>query len=130
MTTSIDSQKETVPSSNPIGIHDLTDSRIAVLAAVAIAVALCLRYLARMPQGTADIPLYLALGLGGAPLLWRLGLRLLHREFGSDLLAGLSIVTAALTGQYLAGTIIVLMLAGGTALETYATDRAHSALNA
>ncbi len=52
------------------------------------------------------------------------------REFGSDLLAGLSIVTSAVIGEYLAGSIVVLMLSGGTALEQYATRRASAVLGA
>jgi heavy metal translocating P-type ATPase len=50
--------------------------------------------------------------------------------FGSDLLAGVSIVAAVISGQYLVGAIIVLMLSGGGALESYATDRANSVLAA
>ena len=63
-------------------------------------------------------------------MLWGLAQRLWRREFGADLLAGLSIVTAVFTGQYLVATIIVLMLSGGTALESYATERAKSVLSA
>jgi P-type E1-E2 ATPase len=54
----------------------------------------------------------------------------LRREFGSDLLAGISIVTSVLLGEYLAGSIVVLMLAGGEALETYALKSASSVLRA
>jgi heavy metal translocating P-type ATPase len=49
---------------------------------------------------------------------------------GADLLAGVSILTAVLMGEYLVGAIVVLMLSGGTALEQYATRRASSVLNA
>jgi P-type E1-E2 ATPase len=42
----------------------------------------------------------------------------------------MSIVTSALLGEYLAGSIVVLMLSGGTALEEYATRRASSVLGA
>ncbi|MGH9647097.1 MAG: heavy metal translocating P-type ATPase, partial [Bryobacteraceae bacterium] len=85
-----------------------------------------LRYLLHPRADVSGIPLYVAVAAGGVPLLWRLGQRLIHLEFGSDLLAGLSIVAAAITGQYLVGTIIVLMLSGGSALEAYATERANS----
>ncbi|HXE65192.1 MAG TPA: heavy metal translocating P-type ATPase [Bryobacteraceae bacterium] len=51
-------------------------------------------------------------------------------EFGSDLLAGLSIIASISTGQFLVGSIIVLMLSGGTALEAYASRQANSALAA
>jgi hypothetical protein len=37
----------------------------------------------------------------------------LPAEFGSDHLAGMSIVTSAILGQYLAGAIVILMLSGG-----------------
>ncbi len=56
--------------------------------------------------------------------------KLWAREFGSDLLAGISILSSVLLGQYLVGTIIVLMLSGGEALEQYATGRASSVLDA
>lgn len=100
-----------------------------LLSATSVGVHLCLRYLFDLP-GFSNIALYPAIALGGVPLLWGLARRLWHREFGSDLLAGLSIVTAVLTGQYLVATIIVLMLSGGRTLETYAADRAKSVLSA
>jgi cation transport ATPase len=56
--------------------------------------------------------------------------KLLKREFGSDLLGGISIVTSLLLGEFLAGSIIVLMLAGGEALENYALRSASSVLAA
>jgi P-type E1-E2 ATPase len=45
-------------------------------------------------------------------------------------LAGVSIFSAILLGEYLVGSIIVLMLSGGAALEQYATRRASSVLDA
>ena len=100
-----------------------------MLSAASVAAHLCLRYLLDLP-GYASIPLYPAIALGGVPLLWGLTRRLWHKEFGSDLLAGLSIVTAVVTGQYLVATIIVLMLSGGRTVEAYAADRAKSVLAA
>ena len=70
------------------------------------------------------------LALGGLPLLYDLLRKLLKREFGSDLLGGISIVTSVLLGEYLAGSIIVLMLSGGEALESYALRSASSVLAA
>ena len=43
-----------------------------------------------------QLPLIAALVFGGVPLVLDLLTRLLHREFGSDLLAGMSIVTSVL----------------------------------
>jgi heavy metal translocating P-type ATPase len=94
---------------------------IAVLAIVAIVVHLTL-----WPVR----PLQVALALGGLPLIVGLGRELLRRNFSSDLLAGISIVTSVLLGEYLAGTLVVLMLSGGQALEAYAVGRASSALSA
>ena len=111
-------------------ITQLSQTWIALLSAAAILVHLCLRYLIHARADISEIPLYVAVAAGGLPLLWRLGQRLIHLEFGSDLLAGLSIVAAAITGQYLVGAIIVLMLSGGGALESYATARANSVLAA
>src|SRR5208282_3560532 len=108
---------------------------IAVLAVGAIAAHLLLRF-ALNSNGSflglplADWPLIAALVLGGVPLVLELLGKLLQGEFGSDLLAGISIVTAVVLGEYLAGTLVVLMLSGGQALEGYAVRRASSVLEA
>lgn len=103
------------------------ERQVALLAGAGILVHLLLRLLHAPAQ---VIPLFIVLAVGGLPLLWNLGKHVIRLEFGSDLLAGLSIVAAAFTGQYLVGAIIVLMLAGGGALESYASGRAHSVLAA
>ncbi|MFM1802644.1 MAG: Copper-transporting P-type ATPase [Planctomycetota bacterium] len=77
-----------------------------------------------------DLPLIAVLLLGGVPLVIDLLGHLIRMEFGSDLLAGISIVTSAVLGEYLAGSMVVLMLSGGEALEAYAVRRATSALAA
>lgn len=105
------------------------DTWIALGSAGAIALHLILRALAVAP-GVAASPLYAALVVGGAPLLLRLSREILARELGADVLAGLSIVTALILGEPLVGTLIVLMMSGGTALEEYATRRASSVLAA
>jgi len=78
----------------------------------------------------ADLPLVLMLVLGGVPLVWDLLAKLCAGTFGSDLLAGLSIITSILLGEYLAGVLVVLMLSGGEALESRAVSRAGDVLNA
>ncbi|TXD39915.1 cadmium-translocating P-type ATPase [Lujinxingia vulgaris] len=77
-----------------------------------------------------DWPLFAALTLGGIPLIWELLKQLRRLNFGADWLAGISIVTSVLLGEYLAGSIVVLMLSGGEALERYAAGRASSVLEA
>jgi heavy metal translocating P-type ATPase len=56
--------------------------------------------------------------------------KLFAREFGSDHLAGISIITSVILGEYLVATIVILMLSGGTALEEFASRRASSVLDA
>jgi heavy metal translocating P-type ATPase len=89
-----------------------------------------LRLAASAPSQVANAPLYVALAVGGVPLIVELLVRTWRRQFGSDLLAGISIVTSVLLGEYLAGTLVVLMLSGGGALENYAVRSASSVLDA
>ncbi len=103
---------------------DRINATIAVLAVVAIALHLGLRFLVGASPTVANVPLYAALALGGVPLVVGLLRQMWALEFGSDLLAGISIVTSVLLGEYLAGTFVVLMLSGGGALESYAVRSA------
>ena len=103
---------------------------IAGLATGGIFLHLVLRYAAGVSSSVSEFPLILVLAVGGLPLLVPLTRKLIHGEFGSDHLAGISIVTSVLLGEYLAGTIVILMLSGGTALEEFASGRASSVLDA
>ncbi|MAS96758.1 MAG: heavy metal translocating P-type ATPase [Verrucomicrobiales bacterium] len=103
---------------------------IAVLAVLAIAANLVMRYGLSLSEVASNIPLWIAYVLGGAPLVWGLLMNLVRRQFGSDLLAGISIVTSVILGEYLAGTLVILMLSGGEALEAYAVRSASSVLKA
>ncbi|MCI0451433.1 MAG: cadmium-translocating P-type ATPase [Candidatus Latescibacteria bacterium] len=110
------------------------ESLIALLAIVAIVMHLVMRYALRVSgdvRGTPtyELPLIAALLIGGLPLVAGLARNLLRRQFSSDLLAGISIVTSVILGEYLAGTLVVLMLSGGEALESYAVRNASSVLN-
>jgi heavy metal translocating P-type ATPase len=105
-------------------------SAITIVALAGIAAHLAMRWQPDIAPALKLLPLYAVLGAGGLPLVVGLARKALRREFGSDLLAGLSIVGAALLGEYLAGAVIVLMLAGGEALEAFAVGRASSALDA
>jgi len=105
------------------------ETRIAMLALAGIVVHLALRWLPGVAHWVADAPLWVVLA-AGVPLLWELGGRMAARQFGSDLLAGISIITAVLLQEYLVAAIVVLMLSGGTALELYAVRRASAVLDA
>jgi heavy metal translocating P-type ATPase len=103
---------------------------VAVLALAGILGHLSLRYLTESGASVENMPLLAVLLVGGVPLVLRLAWRGLHGEFGSDHLAGVSIVASALLGEYLAGAIVVLMLSGGEALEAFAVMEATSVLRA
>jgi heavy metal translocating P-type ATPase len=97
---------------------------------IAIVLHLVLRYGTHAPLRVALAPLIVVLLVGGTPLVFDLAKKLVKREFGSDLLAGVSILSAVGLGQYLVAAIVVLMLSGGAALEEFATARASSVLDA
>lgn len=100
---------------------------IALLAIISIALHLILQLIPDL-QHYSLYPLYLTLGLGGGILVLDLLRKLVTFKFGSDLLAGISIVTAILLEEYLAGSLVVLMLSGGETLERYAIRTASRML--
>ena len=108
---------------------------IAWIALACLAAHLALRWSPWAAQRLGSLsfdklPLVAGLLFGGLPLVIGLLAKLARREFGSDLLAGLSIVTSVFLGEYLAGTMVVLMLSGGEALEAFAVRSASSVLAA
>lgn len=115
--------------------HITLELVIAAVAVLAIMSHVLMRFVLvtgeHEPTGVnyADVPLLIAI-LSGSPLLFGLVGKLLKLDFSSDLLAGISIVTSVILDEYLAGTLVVLMLSGGQALESYAVRRASFALEA
>ncbi len=105
-------------------------NNIALVTIAGILLHLFLRYLLHSPRIAWQIPLIVVLIIGGIPLLVPLTQKLFAREFGSDHLAGISIITSVILGEYLVAAIVILMLSGGTALEQFASRRASSVLDA
>ncbi len=104
---------------------------IAILALLCILAYLAIQYFQLANWGlNPNWPLWIALLVGGIPLVSELFLGALKFKFGADLLGGISIIVSILLGEYLAGAIIVLMLSGGEALESYALSNASSVLSA
>ena len=103
---------------------------IAIVTLGALLATVTLRYGLGMSHAQADIPALIVLSLGGLALVCKLLFGVFRGEFGSDLLAGISIVASLALGEYLAGALVVLMLSGGTTLEEYAMLRASSVLDA
>ena len=83
--------------------------------------------------GAADAVRWLFSGFGlAAALIASAGMlrQLFRGSFGVDLLAIIAIVATVLVGEYVATLVIVLMLAGGEALEDFAAGRAARELDA
>ncbi len=115
---------------SPAALWQRKSTVIAAFSLAAVLVYLVLRFGLRRPAAIYDLPLLATLLLGGLPMLYELLCKLLKGEFNSDLLGGISMITSVILGEYLAGSIIVLMLAGGEALESYALRSASSVLAA
>ena len=81
-------------------------------------------------RSLADLAWTLVTALALVPLAARVIRDLLRRQPGVDLIALLAMSAAVGLGQALAGAVIALMLAGGQALEAYASARASSELSA
>jgi hydrogenase maturation protease len=62
------------------------------------------------------------------PLTWSVLRSLLRRDVGVDAIALVSMAGALALGEYLAGAVVALMLAGGNALEASANRRARREL--
>jgi heavy metal translocating P-type ATPase len=62
------------------------------------------------------------------PLSWSVVRSLLRRDLGVDAIALVAMAGALAVGEYLAGAVVALMLAGGNALEDYAAGRARREL--
>ncbi|CAN5268298.1 heavy metal translocating P-type ATPase [soil metagenome] len=103
---------------------------IAIFSVIAILVFLLLRYGMHAAAAGYHLPLIIALAFGAPPLFYDCLHKFWQRKFGADLLGAISILTSLLLGEYLAGSIIVLMLSSGEALEGYALRRASSVLAA
>src|SRR6202166_343114 len=105
-------------------------NNIAFFTIAGILLHLFLRYVLHSPRIAWQVPLIAVLIIGGIPLLVPLTQKLFAREFRSDHLAGISIITSVILGEYLVAAIVVLMLSGGTAFEQFASRRASSVLDA
>lgn len=76
------------------------------------------------------LPLHVVLAVSVIPLTLQVLKKALKKDFGADILAVLALLTSLALGEYLAGTLIVLMMAGGQTLEQFALRKASSVLEA
>jgi heavy metal translocating P-type ATPase len=126
-----DARRHGVTGITPVRLWTSRDLLVTILALTGILAHLAQKCSVRAADSTApDAPLLVVLALGGSLLVVRLLWQAAHGTFGSDQLAGISIVASALLGEYLAGAIVVLMLSGGETLERFAVARATAVLRA
>lgn len=84
-----------------------------------------------IPHLTVEqLPLVFITVAGGIPLVASIIKAVFKGDFGADVLALIALVMAASTGEYLAATLVVLMLSSGQVLESYAMRKASSVLEA
>jgi heavy metal translocating P-type ATPase len=100
-------------------------SFIAFLSLIAIAAYLSL---SALNTSFSNVPLLGLIVIGGFPLFLQIILKLLRRNFGADSLAAIALLTGIILQEYLAASLIILMLASGQTLERYALHKASSVL--
>lgn len=84
-----------------------------------------------LPEGNwRNAPLLTIIAIGSVPILWQIIRKLINLDLGADILAALALITATILGEYLAAVLIIIMLAGGQELESYAMRKASSVLSA
>ena len=88
-----------------------------------------LLHLAGQPE-SGDAVWAVATAVVLVPLTWSVGRTLLRGDVGVDAIALVAMAAALALGEYLAGAVVGLMLAGGNALEDYAAGRARRELSA
>jgi cation transport ATPase len=101
---------------------------VALAALLATGIGALLHMLARPEAGDAVWAASTALML--VPLTWSVARTLMKRDVGVDAIALVAMAGSLALGEYLAGAVVALMLAGGNALEASASGRARRELKA
>ena len=107
---------------------DIKNFLIPILALTGLCLGLVFHFAGSQYENYDHRVWLVTLVIGAIPPIIRMIKDLWHKHFGVDLIAITAIVASFLFGQYLAGTVIVLMLSGGEALENYALGRAKREL--
>lgn len=76
----------------------------------------------------SNTPLLFVIVIGGVPVFLQILFKLIKGNLGADILAAIALVTGVILQQYLAATLIILMLASGQTLEYYAMRKASFVL--
>jgi heavy metal translocating P-type ATPase len=76
----------------------------------------------------ADVVVFVAIGIGSYKVVIESIRSIMRRDFVLDYIALLAIVAAVVSGEYLVGAIIALMITGGETLEEYGVAQAKRSL--
>ena len=98
---------------------------IALLSLIAIGIH-GLMLVVNLPK--PNIPLFFPILFGGIPMFFLILFNLFKGHLGADLLAAIALISGVILHQYLAATLIILMIASGQTLEHYAKRKASSVL--
>jgi len=109
-----------------MNVSAMTQRVLAFAALIAVSVG-GLLHVVGLPK-VGDILWAASLAVMIVPLAWSVYRSLMRRDVGVDAIALVSMVGALALGQYAAGAVIALMLAGGNALEEIAGRRARREL--
>lgn len=101
---------------------------VAALAVAALGAGGLFHALGKEPAG--DVLWAGSVALMLVPLGWSVARTLARRDVGVDLIALVAMAAALALGEYLAGAVVAVMLAGGNALEAFAAGRARRELTA
>ena len=107
---------------------ELTTNVLAAAALCALFAGLGLRVAGL--TAASDATLVAATATLLVPLSWSVVRSLRHGDIGVDMIALLAMAGALVLGEYVAGAVIAVMLAGGNALEAFAARRARRELTA
>jgi len=81
-------------------------------------------------DGISDILFVFGIILGSVEVVRETVIYIMHKNFAIDYIAILAIIVSLISKQYIVGSVIVLMISGGGALEKYAQAKARSSLTA
>lgn len=102
-----------------------------IVLTIASLIAIILHFLLRFYNSSYEnLPLFFIIIIGGVPFVAQIIAKIYQKNFGADLLAAIALAGSAATGEYIAATLIVFMVASGQSLEIYASRKASFALEA
>lgn len=114
-----------MPNKSPLPVKLKWQLMIVAIALSAIVLSLIFQITS---IASPETPLLMAIIFGGVPSIFYILLKLIKRDLGADALAAIALITAVILHEYLAATLIILMLSSGQALEAYAMRKASSVL--